>query len=154
MDMMSWAENELKLAGYRADDAEEGHDKWLREGVLRLLDVFCDEGHSGSSAAQSISIFQRLAFWKPLTPLTGEDDEWNEVGDGLWQNRRASDVFKDESGKAWWNRGIVFWEWFEDEETGERYKTYFKNKDSAVPIDFPFAVPDEPEYREYQADDK
>lgn len=147
MAMLEWAKNELELAGYRADDTEEGPNKWMREGVLRLLEAFCEEGHSGSSAPYAIALFQRLASWKPLTPLTGEDDEWNEVGDGLFQNRRASNVFKDESG-AYWSDGIVFWEWWTDPATGEKSKVYFTSRDSRVPITFPFTMPDKPEYRE------
>lgn len=147
MAMLEWAKNELELAGYRADDTEEGPNKWMREGVLRLMEVFCDEGHSGSSAPYAIALFRRLASWTPLTPLTGEDDEWNEVGDGLFQNRRASNVFKDKDG-AYWSEGVVFWEWFHNPETGEKHKSYFTSRDSRVPITFPFTMPDKPEYRE------
>jgi hypothetical protein len=38
---------------------------------------------------------QRLIAGKPLSPLTGVDDEWMEVGDGVFQNIRCSSVFKD-----------------------------------------------------------
>lgn len=146
MSMIDWAKNELELAGYKSD-AEDGPNKWLRDGVLKLLEAFCEEGHSGSSAPFAVSLFSRLASWKPLAPLTGEDDEWNEVGNGTWQNRRASNVFKDASG-PYWSDGIVFWEWYTDEKTGKRYKSYFTCSDSRVPITFPFTMPDEPEYRE------
>lgn len=148
MAIVNWAENELELAGYRADDKEEGPNKWLREGVLDLLRVFADQGHSGSSAPYAVGIFERLASWKPLTPLTGHDDEWNEVGEGVYQSKRASNVFKDSDGNAYQIDGIVFWEWFEDEETGERHKSYFTCSDSRVPVTFPYTVPDKPEYQE------
>ena len=147
MAMLEWAKKELELVGYRADDQEDGPNKWMREGVLRLLEVFCDEGHSGMSAPHAIALFQRLASWKPLSPLTGEGDEWVEVGDGVFQNRRASSIFKSADG-AYWIDGIVFWEWWTDPETGERIKSYFTSRDSRVPITFPFTMPDEPEYRE------
>ena len=144
--MTDWAKRELDLAGY-GEDQEEGPNTWLRENVLELLEVFSGQGHSGSSAPFAIELFYNLARWKPLTPLTGEDDEWIEVGDGVFQNRRASSVFK-ENGQARWIDGIVFWEWFQDEETGEQFKSYFTSRDSSVPISFPFAMPDKPEYRE------
>ena len=146
MSMIDWAKNELELAGYKSD-AEDGPNKWLRDGVLKLLEVFCEEEHSGSSAPFAVRLFSRLASWKPLAPLTGADDEWNEVGDGIWQNRRASNVFKGTDG-PYWSDGIVFWEWWTDPETGKRSKTYFMCSDSRVPITFPFTMPDEPEYRE------
>ena len=146
MNMTNWAERELELAGYKADDAEEGPNKWLREGTLELLEVFGKQGHSGSSAPYAVQQFSRLASWKPLTPLTGEESEWGtEVHKN--QNNRFSEVFRDKDGSAYWSGGIVFWEWFTSED-GERYKSYFTSKGSSVPITFPFTVPDEPEYRE------
>jgi len=62
--------------------------------VMKLLDVFADEGHSGSSAPYAINLFQKLASFEPVVPLTGEDWEWVEVGDGMYQNKRCSHVFK------------------------------------------------------------
>lgn len=45
---------------------------------------------------------RRLCAGKPLSPLTGADDEWNDVGGNagepggtIFQNRRCSRVFKD-----------------------------------------------------------
>ena len=38
---------------------------------------------------------QRLALFETLTPLTGEENEWTEVSDGVFQNRRRSDIFKE-----------------------------------------------------------
>ncbi len=146
MNMQKWAERELELAGYKAADTEEGPMKWLREGTLDLLEVFGKQGHSGGSAPHAVRIFERLASWKPLTPLTGKDDEWEKSGDH-WQNKRASNVFKDADGRAYDIRGIVFWEWHQPEE-GEKYKTYFTCSDSSVYITFPYSVPDKPEYRE------
>lgn len=153
-EMMKWARQELILSGHDPDDNEDGPDKWLAEGTLKLLEVFCNEGHSGMSAPFAVNAFSRLAKWKPLSPLTGEDDEWNEVGHNTYQNRRFSAVFKEgKDGQAYWIEGLVFWEWHEDEELG-RFKSYFTNRESRVPITFPFSVPDEPEYREAKADDR
>ena len=147
MTMLEWAKDELIRSGHNPDDTEEGPNKWLAQGVLRLLEVFCDEGHSGASAPFAVNTFQRLAKWKPLTPLTGEPDEWMDVGNGTFQNRRYSAVFKEgKDGQAYWIDGIVFWEWLEGEDGP--FKSYFTTYDRRVPITVPFAVPDEPEYRE------
>ena len=148
MNMQSWAERELEAAGYRADDQEDGPNKWMREGTLELLEVFGKQGHSGASAPIAVNLFQRLASWKPLGPLSGEDHEWNEVSGGTFQNNRASNVFKDSDGSAYQIDGIVFWEWCTDEETGEKRKSYFTFGDSRVPVTFPYVVPEKPEYRE------
>lgn len=147
-NMLKWAENELRLAGYDPDDKEDGPNKWLAEGTLELLKVFAEQGHSGSSAPYAIALFQKLALWKPIVPLTGEDDEWNEIETNMWQNRRNSSVFKDKDGQAYWAEGRVFWEWYShpDIDDGKPYKTYFTNHESRVNIEFPWVQPDKPEY--------
>ena len=149
METMTWAERELEAAGYRADDKEEGPNKWLRENVLELLEVFRKQGHSGNSAPFAIRLFSLLASNRPLTPLTGDDSEWNEVGENVWQNNRDSRVFKNEKGEAHQIDGIVFWEWYEDEETGEKHKSYFTNSESSIPVEFPYLPPEKPEYRKH-----
>lgn len=128
------------------------------EHLLKLLQVFSDEGHSGTTAPYTLSAFDRLARFKPIAPLTGEDWEWTEVGverggSPLWQNKRASHVFKDEDG-AWDIDGRVFWEWsrrpLDEDEEGypgtKTYKSYYTCRESRVPVTFPYSPPKEPEY--------
>lgn len=145
---MEWAEKELKLAGYDVNDPEDGPNKWLAEGTLELLKVFSEQGHSGMSAPYAVALFEKLAMWKPIAPLTGEDDEWNEVGESTWQNKRNSAVFKKEDGQAYWINGRVFWEWYSapDIDDGKPYKLTFTSYDSRVNIEFPWTQPDKPEY--------
>lgn len=148
MNMIDWAKHELDLAGYKESKDPDDINNWMRNDVLKLLEMFCEQGHSGFSANYAIKLFQTLASWKPLSPLTGEPDEWTEVGPDVWQNKRASNVFKGEDGRAYWMDGIVFWEWFTPEE-GEPFKSYFTSRDSRVYIDsFPWTMPEKPEYRE------
>lgn len=108
--------------------------------VLKLLEVFSDEGHSGSSAPYAINVFKTLAMFEPLVPLTGEDWEWNEVHDGVFQNKRCSHVFKQADrfdGQAYDIDGIIFYDWYTDED-GNKSKSYFTGRDSCVPITFPY----------------
>lgn len=155
MSMMEWAKRELDLAGYKESEDPDDINNWMRNDVLKLLDMFCEQGHSGFSAKYAIKLFETLANWKPLTALTGVDDEWMEVGPDVWQNKRASNVFKGEDGRAYWGDGIVFWEWYSspDIDDGKPYKSYFTSRDSRVFIDkFPWTMPDSPEYREADPD--
>ena len=46
------------------------------EHILKMVNVFAEEGHSGFSANYAINILQKLLRFEPLSPLTGEDDEW------------------------------------------------------------------------------
>ncbi len=125
---------ELKAIGYTplGQPQEDGPNKWIQENVLELIRVFAAQGHSGFSAPYCIRLFTKLANFEPIAPLTGEDDEWNEVSDGVFQNKRCSHVFKDNDrfgGQAYDIEGRVF-----------RYPdgSCYTGKDSFVPIVFPY----------------
>jgi hypothetical protein len=143
MNILVWAEDELKLAGY--DASIDDINGWLAKGTLDLLKVFSEQGHSGASAAFAIKLFDTLASWKPIAALTGEDREWIEISDNLWQNKRDGEVFKNKDS-AYWLDGIVFWEWFANGKDIP-YKSYFTNSDSKVLISFPWKRPESPEYK-------
>ena len=121
----------------------------LCEHVLTLLKVFSDEGHSGSTAPYTVNMFKKLAMFEPLVPLTGEDWEWHEAREGVFQNKRCSRVFKQAdrfNGQAYDIDGRVFYEWnerdLEPDETGypgkRRFQSYYTSRDSMVPITFPY----------------
>ena len=63
--------------------------------MLDIVRRFFDQWDSGGAVAVAAPILQRLIAGLPLSPLTGEADEWVEVGDGVFQNKRRSSVFKD-----------------------------------------------------------
>jgi hypothetical protein len=151
--------NEFKAAGWLKEDGTyvDEMQEAICKHVLALLDVFADEGHSGSSAPYTINLFSKLAKFEPVAPLTGEDWEWNEISDDrtngitVYQNKRMSSVFKQSDrfdGKAYWIDGKVFWEWVShpDIDEGRPYKSYYTGKDSFVTIDFPWVKPDKSEY--------
>jgi hypothetical protein len=155
-NLVDYAKRELDILNLGNDDRTgEGMDFHMRDHILRMVEMFSEEGHSGFSASYALSILKRVLEYKPLTPLTGNDDEWNEVGDGVFQNRRASNVFK-ENGQAYWMDGIVFWEWYSspDIDDGKPYKAYFTSRDSRVNIEsFPWTMPETPEYRERETNE-
>ena len=101
-----YAKDELKLAGLFDEDGDF-YGGMIGEAVMELIEVFDKQGHSGMSAPMVINIFSTLAKYKPLTPI--EDDLWNEVGVKVWQNKRLSALFKDETGRAHYLDAIV-WE--------------------------------------------
>lgn len=80
----------------------DGMQEAINQNILQIIDLFCDQGHSGFSGSYVISILERLLRFKPLTPLTGEEDEWNEPygADGTRQNKRCSSVFLNANGTA------------------------------------------------------
>ena len=95
------------------EDEEESPNKWMQESVLELLDVFSKQGHSGFSALYTVNCFKKLASYEPLSPITGEDDEWNDVSYGsdvkMFQNKRCSTLFKNgENGDPYCIEAIIW----------------------------------------------
>lgn len=140
----SYCRDELKRAGLFDEDSDYGG--MLGEAVMELVEVFAKQGHSGFSAGRVLQLFHHVASFKPLTPLTGNDDEWNEVSEGLLQNKRFPAIFKDlHTGKSYNSEGKLY-----------RYKgnsSYFLNKGSRVEIEFPYFVK-EPEVIEIEKGDQ
>lgn len=140
-NLQSHAIRELTLLGYEFDDdgmpvqSEDGFDinAEMCLCLMELLEVFSKQEHSGASAGYLISLLQDLMRFEPLSPLTGEDDEWVDVaeqnGEPLWQNNRCSGVFKQGNGTAYYINGKVF-----IEPDGCSYT----NRDSFVDVTFPY----------------
>lgn len=120
------ARKEMEIAGLFDKDSDYGG--MLGEAVMKMIKVFDDEGHSGFSANLAISIFEKVARFEPLTPLTGADDEWMEVGDDTFQNVRCSHVFKKD-GEAYDIEGRIF-----REPSGSCYTSF----ESRTPVTFPY----------------
>ena len=94
------AECELKLAGMYDKDADYGGA--LAPHILNLIKLFASEGHSGGSAGLTLMVFNKLANFKNLTPLTDNKNEWVEVIKNLWQNKRNSKAFSKDGGKTYY----------------------------------------------------
>lgn len=126
---------ECKILGWL--DGEDDMQSLVIENVVDLLRVFSEQGHSGSSAPYVMNLFKRASMFKPLSPLTGAPEEWQEVGDGCYQNLRCSAVFKNgEDGAPYWLYGKVF-----QDPSGCTYTS----GDSCVDIEFPWEEPEQSE---------
>lgn len=138
MGMVDHAKEELKyLRGDHAklDEMQDAIDK----DILEIIKTFAKQGHSGGSAAYCIPIITALLRQENITPLTGKEDEWTEVSQGVYQNKRYSSIFKQLdrfNGQAYTIEGKVF--------SNDDGKTWYTNGDSFVPITFPY-IPKEPE---------
>lgn len=101
MGLVDYAKRELKAAGLFDEDSDYGG--MLGDAVLELVEVHSKQGHSGCSNSMAISIFSKVANFQPLSPLTFNEGEWNDVG-RCFQNNRNSAVFKDgKEGKPIYN---------------------------------------------------
>lgn len=141
---ISYALNEFKVCGWLKEDntfIDEMQEK-ICLNILETIELITNQGHSEFSFSYFISCLTRLTNFKPLIPLSGDDNEWIYIKDGLYQNKRCYSVFKevDKDGnviRAYNVAGKIF-----EEPDGVRYRS----NDSFVDIDFPYNVPDKPEY--------
>ena len=167
MKTLDHALMEFRAAGWVDENGnwKEEYQQLICEGVLKLLLVFADEGHSGTSAPYAINLFKKLAMFEPIVPLTGEDWEWSDVrhnGDGSihYQNKRCSHVFKEGDGQAYDIDGKVFWEWCErslsEDEEGypgiDTFKSYYTGYESRTPVTFPYTPTKEYLYKQSSAE--
>ena len=96
-NLIEHAKREFKALGYKpVEECEDDPNKWIQESVLELIEVFAKQGHSGSSAPFCVNFFEKLASFKPLSPIKCTDDEWFKTGcKNCYQNKRLTSVFKD-----------------------------------------------------------
>lgn len=108
-NLVTYARAELERAGwFKKNDDLEGNPDGVYDGmiggaVLDIIRLFADQGHSGMSAAVVTNLTEKLMRYEPLSPLTFERDEWTEVSDGTFQNRRKSTVFTTDFGVTWYD---------------------------------------------------
>lgn len=149
-NILAHAQRELDLIGM-TEDSPDDMNRMMRKHILHMMQEFANEGHSGFSAHYAIGILTKLLEFKPLSPLTGEDDEWFKHDYGVephYQNKRRSSVFKDSNGECYDIDGKVFWEWSRGivGEDDTPHKSYYTCRESRVPVTFPYTVPDKPIY--------
>lgn len=109
--------------------------KKVTKAILELHDVFAKQHHDNFSASYVMDLFYKLVHFTPLSPLTGEDDEWNPV-EGMNDteyNTRFTGISRKtgDNSTAIWHDGILFCE-----PNGDNW---FSSKESSVPVTFPFA---------------
>lgn len=152
-NLYDYASSELERA---FPDKSDTMQQIAIKDILELIDVFSKQGHSGMSAPYVLSYFDRLVRFKPLGPLTGEDDEWIPRGRGktkgprTYQNRRLYSLFK-----SVYDDGRVEYDDIESYEcvdvNDENGIPYHSGGSGAIfkeffPIEFPYTPP-EKKYR-------
>ena len=143
MSLIEYAKSELARIGTDEDGMQEA----MNRDILEIIEKFSGQGHSGFSGNYALSVLDRLLRFKPLSPLTGEDEEWNEVSPhGSCQNKRCSSVFKNADGTTHDIDAIIV--------SDNGGITWFTSGRFRKEVTFPYAVPTFPEkvYIEYTED--
>ena len=93
---------ELELAGY--NKGEDGPNYCMYQQVLETLAVLSSHNNSDISDHFEINLVQKLYNFDIISPLRFTDDEWVRINtNGICQNIRKSDVFKEPNGKIYYN---------------------------------------------------
>lgn len=127
-NLVAFAREELERKYPKCEDSSENElQELMKNSILDCVGSFI--GHSGFSAPFAIDSIHRLLQFRPLTSLTGEDSEWIEVGENLWQNKRSSNIFKD-------NKSAYVVDHFIFKDDAGAFTGRYSRKN----IDFPYTV--------------
>jgi hypothetical protein len=108
MDIQTYAKKELDLA------LKSAPDSILLPFIPQILSL-CDTITKASQNPNLVpAIANRIAFvidslcsQRPITPLTGDESEWDLVSDGLYQNNRYPTIYKDQG--MVYNTQAIMW---------------------------------------------
>ena len=88
MSFVEYTESELT----RIPKDEDGMQDLVNRNILEIIKAFSEQGHSGLSASYVLSKLERLLQFKPISPLTGADDEWRFIVKTVFAPIRTSVV--------------------------------------------------------------
>ena len=148
-DLIQYAKNELVLLGYAPLEACDNpiHRRFQKD-LMALLETFEEQydPFMGIPREYFGDVFKDLICFKPLTPLTGGDEEWEEIEPNHFQNKRCHKIFK-KNGVPYNIEGYTFWLQRGCEKIG------FWSRESQTLISFPYTVTDPEliEVTEYEA---
>ena len=105
MDMIDWAENEVKIACEKEHpglkEGEWDYGCACYQSALKAYKSLIDDGHSGISFCMTKQILNCLMNHQPLTPIEDTDDIWNlcclrakDDDYDTYQCKRMSSLFK------------------------------------------------------------
>ncbi len=99
-------------------EGSEQRDK-IQNIVMKLMEVLSKDCHTVKIVRCALDFFYKLAHGRLLSPLTGEDDEWEpEFGATIPNKRDPYVVKRADNGQAYWIA-----------------------EDDIVPIEFPWTPP-------------
>lgn len=96
-ELVEFAKNELEiLLEQSKKEGEESASMQdiFNKNIIEVVKAFSEGEHSGFTANLALQYIDRLLRYRPLTHLTLSDDEFVEVADGVYQNVRCGNVFK------------------------------------------------------------
>lgn len=123
---------EFEKTGEYPNPTSASIQKKVSSNILELHDVFANQNHTNFTASYTMDLLYKLVHFTPLSPLTGEDDEWAKR-DNVEYNKRFTSIirYNKDNSTAVWLDGILFLE--------PDGKDWFSAKESVRKIEFPFS---------------
>lgn len=139
--MVEHALRELEIMGIEDNGDDSVVETVLHRQIVETVTAFSNTNIAGFTANVATKLLFQLLRSLPLTPLTGEADEWidhTEANKGLplFQNKRYKQVWKN-STEAWDLEAYIQWEWYTD-DAGNQQKKFYVTPESKKVITFPY----------------
>ena len=136
-----YAKREFDILGW-SDPAADVMDKAMMQHLLRMMEVFHDEGHSGFSAGHAIACLERLLRFEPLSSLYGDASDFDSYSadpstdTATWQCSRLSSCYIRRVANYGYARlmGVTM---FYDPPTDTGFCPTYTTKESSAIIQFP-----------------
>lgn len=127
-------ELEAKLKNFDAEKQVEMIERQtlINTKITELITLLVEQAKDGFNVSPSVKTLTNMLNRSYINPLTGEDDEWMEIANGVYQNMKCSRIFKDKNrfdGKPYYTEGKVF--------SNNGGKSFYNSDDSYVPVEFP-----------------
>jgi len=140
------AKKELLLAGYNIErdipspfTSDSDYSDSIVKSVLKLVEAFSSDEHSGYSASITLAIFDKLSKHENLSPLTNNLDEWEDVSkfedkpEGYkFQSKRNYSCFSTDGLKTYFN--LKDMEVAHIDENGCSYTSMSRDKKVLYPL--------------------
>lgn len=105
--LVAHAQHEFSLLPKPVNEADADLQQFLQDGVLDLLFVLSQQGHSGGTMDDMLSLFNRLANFDNLSPITDNPADWVDMSEvaskPFWQNKRNSKLMSEDGGKSYFD---------------------------------------------------
>lgn len=104
-NLVRHAREEMRRAGLYDEDAD--YEGMIPPAVMGVVERFAADHHSGGSAALVLAILDKVLRFQPLTPLTNDPAEWQQVemanlARAMWQSRRQHEAFSHDGGRTYY----------------------------------------------------
>lgn len=130
--LIQYALSEFRYAKFIDDEGNycDEIQEMMCKDVLEVLKLVSSQGHSGFSIGYFKNLFNKLINFEPLSPLTGNDNEWVKTGFGEMEfemNVRDGRVVRYPDGHCEFRDGLII-----------KYPDGTQQKKSLVITSFPF----------------